>query len=310
MPPLSLCLRGLAPVLLAAVLAAPVIPAQAGEVTFDTLHGPVQIAETPERVISFDFGIIDTMIALGVKPIAVPTPNYVAFLDGDLAGIPSAGTLFEPDFEKIFSMKPDLVILEPRTAAKFDQMKKIAPTIDLPDGGDRLVATVETQTTQLGQLFDRQDRAAALVTRLQDKIAKLKGLAADAGTAMILMTNGPKISAYGPGSRFGWMHDDLGLKPAAADLEVALHGQPVSFEYILKADPDWIIVIDRSAAISGGSEQSRATLDNDLVRQTKAWKNDHVIYLDPAPVYVSATGIQSMTRTVDELTRALSGAPS
>jgi iron complex transport system substrate-binding protein len=30
------------------------------------------------------------------------------------------------------------------------------------------------------------------------------------------MTNGPKVSTYGPGSRFGWVHAALDLPPAIA----------------------------------------------------------------------------------------------
>ena len=46
-------------------------------------------------------------------------------------------------------------------------------------------------------------------------------------------------------------------------------------------------------------------LDNQLVRQTKAWKNGHVVYLDSAKLYLTASGLRSQQDIVDQLTQAL-----
>ena len=48
------------------------------------------------------------------------------------------------------------------------------------------------------------------------------------------------------------------------------HGQPVTFEYIKKPNPDWLFVLDRSAAIGEEGKAAKDVLDNPLVAETTA----------------------------------------
>ena len=114
------------------------------------------------------------------------------------------------------------------------------------------------------------------------------------------------MSAYGPGSRFGVIHDAFGVKPAVTDLKTSNHGQAVSFEFIAQTDPDWLFVIDRDAAIGREGTSAQQLLDNDLVRGTKAWKNKHVIYLDGPNWYsLGAAGLTALQESVNEIDAAV-----
>jgi len=123
------------------------------------------------------------------------------------------------------------------------------------------------------------------------------------------MTNGPKVSAYGGGSRFGWIHAATGLPEAVPGLEDTTHGQAVSFEFIRDTDPDWLIVIDRVAAIGGESETAAATLDNPLIRDTRAWSAGRVVWLDAGPIYIAGGGIQSILMTLETIRAAFAAVP-
>src|SRR5690606_41003609 len=70
------------------------------------------------------------------------------------------------------------------------------------------------------------------------------------------------ISAYGPGSRFGILHDTLGVAPAVEDVEAATHGEAISFEFILETNPDWLFVVDRDAATGEGGEAAAQVLED------------------------------------------------
>ena len=48
------------------------------------------------------------------------------------------------------------------------------------------------------------------------------------------------------------------------------HGQPVTFEYIKKTNPDWLFVLDRSAAIGEEGKAAKDVLDNPLVAEMTA----------------------------------------
>ncbi|WP_266036324.1 ABC transporter substrate-binding protein, partial [Brucella intermedia] len=109
---------------------------------------------------------------------------------------------------------------------------------------------------------------------------------------------------YGPGSRFGVLHESFGVKPAAPDLSTGNHGQPASSEFILETNPDWLFVIDRDAAIGREGNSAKQVLDNDLVRQTNAWKKDQVVYLNAQNWYLVGGGLGALHGTVDQLSQA------
>jgi len=132
-------------------------------------------------------------------------------------------------------------------------------------------------------------------------------LADQAGTAMMLMVNGGKINAYSPGSRFGFIFDVLGFKPSTTFAATGQHGNTVSPEFIMEANPDWLFVLDRDNAIGNKKEGASANqvLDNPLVRRTNAWKNQHVVYLDSGSLYI-AGGIQSYGNLMNQIKQVLS----
>jgi iron complex transport system substrate-binding protein len=157
-----------------------------------------------------------------------------------------------------------------------------------------------------GQIMNKEAEAAALAEAFSDKIAEAQGAIKDKGDALIVLTNGPKISVYGKGSRFGWLHSALALPEAVEDVDAQTHGEAVSFEFIADANPDWMIIVDRAAAIGQENQSAKTTLDNALVAQTTAWQKDQVIYLNAADVYISGGGIQSVMRTLDDVVRGFS----
>lgn len=285
--------------------AALALPAAADPVTLRTARGSVEIAQTPKTVAVYDMAALDTLDALGVPVAGSVSKTFVDYLakyQGDL------GTLFEPDLEALYALRPDLVIAGGRSAAKVDELAKIAPTVDMTFTGDLLIDEAKERLEDYGRLFGLEDRAALIEGQLDAKVAEARAAIAGKGKGLILLTNGPKISVYGKGSRFGWIHGELGLPEAVENIETTAHGEAISFEFIRQADPDWLLVLDRAAAIGAEAQGAQATLDNPLVRETKAWKAGHVIYLNAAEIYISSGGVQSLDHTLDLLIKAFEGA--
>ncbi|MBD3838623.1 ABC transporter substrate-binding protein, partial [Brevundimonas sp.] len=170
-----------------------------------------------------------------------------------------------------------------------------------------VVGDLRARLAAYGSLFDKGDAAAILTATLDDEIAAVQAEAKGRGTALILLTNGPKISAYGRGSRFGWLHTALGIPEAYPNLTPETHGDAISFEFIAEVDPDWLFVIDRGAAIGAGGASARETLDNPLVAGTKAAQNGHIVYLDAGSVYVAGGGYTALMTTLEQMRAALDG---
>lgn len=281
-------------------------PAVAQTVTAQTARGPVEVPAAPETVAVLDIAALDTIHALGVIPAGVPDMVYVDYLAGLADSAEPVGTLFEPDLEALAALAPDLIVLGGRSSTQLDAVEPIAPTIDMTIWEDP-VAEARARIETYGAIFGLEAKATELVAALDARLGTARQAADGKGRALIVMANGPKISAYGAGSRFGWIHSALGLPEAHENLDPETHGDAISFEFIAEVNPDWLIVIDRGAAIGepGGAD---ATLDNALVRGTTAAQRQQIVYLDPAPIYIAGGGYNSMTHTLDQLIAAFAGA--
>lgn len=291
-----------------AMLAAFALPALASAETIEiqTAQGMVRVQAKPSRVAVFDMAALDTLDLLGVKAAGVPDRVFLPELKSAAAGGEVVGTLFEPNLEALSALDPDLIILGGRSSPKAKFTSRIAPTIDMTIDGQELVRDAEARLQAYGRLFGREQTAEQEKQKFNAATVAARDAAKGKGRALIVMTNGPKISAFGLGSRFGWIHSTLQIEPAVTTMAPSIHGEAVSFEFVRKADPDWLIVVDRAMAIGAGDNQARATLDNELVRDTKAWKSDRVIYLPSADLYIAGGGIQAMTRVLAALTRGFS----
>ncbi|WP_424983785.1 siderophore ABC transporter substrate-binding protein [Maritalea sp. S77] len=281
-------------------------PAFAETVTVKTYQGDVEVPATPATFAVYDVSALDTLDALGVKADGVLSPHYVSYLDGAVEGATPVGSFFEPDFEALAALNADLVIAGGRSSTHVEAFTKIATTIDMTIWEDTVGQGLE-RLDAYGKIFGKEDKAEELANAFNAKLDETKALLDGQGKALILMTNGPKVSAYGASGRFGWLHTNLDLEEAAKDVEQSTHGEAASFEFIKDTNPDILIVIDRLAAIGQDGESAKKTLDNPLVHETNAWKNGQVIYLSSAPLYIAGGGIQSMNIILDDIQATFKG---
>jgi len=279
-------------------------PAEARGRTVKHGQGTSVVPLNPQRVVVFDLVALDILQALEVNVLGVAGdqfPHHLApFADAEY---PRIGTLFEPDYEALHAAKPDLIITGGRSTAKYASLSKIAPTVDLPMGGVNYIDTVVANTELLASIFAKEEKGRALVADLRASIAKLKETTASRGKGLVVLVTGGRISAYGPGSRFGVIHGDFGVPVAAEGLSASLHGEVIGSEFIREKNPDWLFVIDRDASM-GQQGGARQVLDNELVHQTTAWKNGQVVYLDPMNAYLIGGGIQAVEALRQQIAEA------
>ncbi|GLR10272.1 iron ABC transporter substrate-binding protein [Mixta theicola] len=285
--------------------------ASANTIKIEHAQGTTEIAPSPQKVMVLNPATLDNIDALHIPVAGVPKnsthlPSFLAKYQGD--AYLNAGTLFEPDYEAISNAKPDLIIAGGRAHDAYDKLSAIAPTIALDVDAKHFTQSLTQRVEQLGEIFNKQQEAKALTDAFTAKIAALREKSEHAGNAMVIMVSGGKMSAYAPGSRFGFIFDELGFKPAATFSQAGKHGNVVTSEFIMNTDPDWLFVLDRDSAIGraeGASAQQ--VLDNALIHKTKAWQNKHIVYLDSSSLYI-AGGIQSYTRLMDNISTVLNDA--
>ncbi|WP_218002194.1 siderophore ABC transporter substrate-binding protein [Janibacter corallicola] len=277
-----------------------------GEETTKVEHaqGTTEVPVDPERVVVLDFGVLDSVDALGGDGVVgVPKTGLPKSLQ-DYAGddVTDLGNVKEFDVEAVAEADPDVILVAARSAAKYDELNEIAPTVDLTLGEGDYLKEFKEQTNQIGTVLGKEQQAKDAYADVEDKVEEVRKDAKGAKDAMILLVSGGKISAYGPGTRSGSIiHDTAGVEPTASDLKKDPHGQAVSFEFVADKEPSTLFVIDRDAAIGEEGKTAKQVLDNPLVAKTPAWKQDRVTYLDATDWYLVSSGLNALPRMLDEV---------
>jgi iron complex transport system substrate-binding protein len=276
------------------------------ELTIKHELGEITIKSNPQKVVVFDFGTLDTLDKLGVEVTGLPQSNVPSYLSKySDAKYENVGGLKEPDFEKINSLSPDLIIISGRQQDSYEEFSKIAPTLYVAVDNANYMESFTNNVKTLGKIFGKEAEVEAELATINDSVQALNTKAtADGKKALIILANEGKISAYGAGSRFGIIHDVFGFAQADEKIEVSTHGQSVSYEYVADKNPDYLFVVDRDAAVkSDGSKSGSAkdAVENDLVKNTNAFKNGKIIYLDPNYWYLSGGGLISVSEMLKEV---------
>ena len=93
-------------------LLAPLGIAHADGVTVQHAMGETQIKKDPKTVATLDISALDTLYAIGVDVQGVPNGIYAPYLHKfDGQEYRKVGSVFEPDYEVLNAMAPDLIIV-------------------------------------------------------------------------------------------------------------------------------------------------------------------------------------------------------
>lgn len=271
--------------------------------------GGTRVPLSPKRVVLFDYGALDSFEELGIAStiVGLPKHNLPKYLKShqENEAIENLGTLQEPNFQKINELEPDLIIIGLRQVADYKEFASIAPTIIYHLDYQDYIGSVDRNVNQIGEIFQMQDKAKARLDQLHETLETEKAkIKEDSPKGLIVMYNDGKFSAYGKGSRFGIIHDYFGIPAVIEDLEVSTHGNSISSEFIQEHNPDLLYVLDRNAAISSESIH-KESIENNLIKETSAYKNSKITYLSPDVWYLAGGGIRALEVMAKEVGNSL-----
>ena len=277
---------------------------QGEKVTVKTARGDTVVPKNPQNVAVYDLGALDTLTALGVPVGATVDKSMLPYLQGAFDKAQHVGTLFEPNYEALGVFKPQLIIIGSRTSKAAQQLNELAPTIDMTADTKNLRTSAEERMDAYAQIFGKQAEAEKLKADINQAFDAAREAAKGKGKGLVLIVSGGKLSAQSPNSRLGgWLHQDIGLEPVDATMKEGSHGMPISFEYIKEKNPDWLFVLDRSAAIGEEGKAAKDVLDNPLVAESTAWKKGQVVYLDSS-AYLAAGGAKQLQTVAKQAAEA------
>ena len=263
---------------------------QPSSVTVEANDGTVEIKLPVTRAASLDNRTFEVLQQWDVQLVAAPKkliPTTVTAFNGE--GVADVGMHRDPNLEALVAAEPDLIISGQRFS-KFDaQIKELAPDVPLinlePRDGKPFNEELIREVTTLGEIFGKQDEAKKLVDDFNASIERAKKAYDGSSTIMAVDVSGGNIGYVAPGKGRTWgpVFDLLGLKPAL-EVEGATDshtGDDISVEAIAEANPAWIFVLDRDAAITkDGSNTPAETVisGNAVLQNVTAISTGQVVY--------------------------------
>jgi iron complex transport system substrate-binding protein len=268
------------------------------EVT-DMAGNTVELPSDPSSVAVTDnhaFQILDDWgVELSAAPLDLMSEDVVSYPgNSDVANL---GNHREPDLEALVNADPDVVINGYRYSSHAEDIKNLLPEdtafIDLDQPEDMpLDEYLRESTNLLGEIFGHEDDAEKLVEDFDASIDRARESYNSDETVMGIITSGGDINyaAPGEGRAIGPVFDWLGLTPALEQEGSENHqGDDVSVEAIAGSNPDWLLVMDRDAAVSDNDSEYSAAEDliknSEALASVPAVEKDQIDYM-PKDFYV------------------------
>ena len=138
--------------------------------------GEIEIPVNPQRIVVLDTAPLDTVLALGIKPIGAAVrifDDFPTYLQDQTEGITIVGPRPQPNLEKILLLKPDLILsnaLEHQHI--YDKLSQIAPTFLTETRG--AFGNWKEPVLLYGDVLGRKQKAEELLSKYNSRVAKLK----------------------------------------------------------------------------------------------------------------------------------------
>lgn len=286
-------------------------------VTVTDNHGEQTVPAEIETVVATDNRSFEMLDQWGIKLAAAPKA-IIPFTVSDYKDNPDVqdiGNHREPNLEIVAAADPDLIVTGQRFDKYYDDLKKLAPNsaiVDFePREGKPLDEELKRHAKGMGTVFGKEKEADQLIADFDKALERARKAYNPDVKVMALNSSGGTLGYIAPtvGRTFGPLFDLIGMKPA---LEVDKasddhQGDEISAESIAKANPDFIMVLDRDAGTSvRGIDEYRSA--QSVVEEAAPLKNvkavkEGKIYYAPEDTYTNES-IITYTEILNDLADA------
>ena len=221
--------------------------------------------------------------------------------------IKNLGTIKEADIEAVMECEPDIIFIGGRLSASYDKLSEIAPVVYLAtDSSIGLVESTLKNARTIASIFGKENEVEDKVNQYNSRINNLKSIASGKN-ALVGMTTSGSFNILGNDGRCSIIGNEIGFNNLGATGNTSTHGNEASFETVVAKNPEYIFVMDRDKAIGkAGTASAKEIVENDLVKSTPAYKNNHIIYLEnPNVWYTAEGGIQALDMMLKDLEKGL-----
>lgn len=270
----------------------------------------LEVPYNPKRIAILDLACLDIIDELGVGDrvvgMASTSIDYLEKYSND-ASIKNLGTIKEADLEAVMECEPDIIFIGGRLSKSYDALSEIAPVVYLAtDTNEGLVNSVSKNAKTIASIFGMEDKIDSLMSDFGARIDAIKKISSGK-TALVGMTTSGSFNLLGNDGRCSLIGVEAGFNNLTAVGSTSTHGNETSFETVVQQNPDYIFVMDRDSAIStAGAKTAKEIVENELVKTTDAYKNNHIIYLEHSNVWYTAEGgIQALDIMLTDIEKGL-----
>lgn len=206
----------------------------------DSTYAP-PVANAPERIVSLSPSATEMLFAIGAgdQVVAVDDQsNYPANAPRTkLSG-------YQPNVEAVAGYDPDLVIASGDPGGLVDGLGKLNVDVLLQEAPKNLEGAY-AEIVELGRVTGHEKETAAVVAGMRSKIAQLVSQASAAPGLAVYHELGPDYYSAKSSTFIGSIYEELGAVNIADGAGKKAPDYPqLSAEYIVKADPDLIVLSD------------------------------------------------------------------
>ena len=229
--------------------------------TLSLVATSTQSDEAPRRIISIVPAVTEMLFAIGAGPQVVAVSSFDRSLEA--ASLPKVGALLDPDMERIFLLRPDLVVLYGTQVDQQGQLSRAEiPVFSYRHGG---LADVTATIRALGERTGRPDQGQRVAAMIERDLAELRARVGNRPRPRTLLVFGREPDAirnvYASGG-IGFLHDMLEAAGGAnVFANVLREAANPSSEMILATAPEVIIELRADEAT-----------ENEIVREETAWQ--------------------------------------
>lgn len=205
----------------------------------DSYQRVIAIAQEPSRVISLAPNITEIIFALGKGKTLVGRTDYCDYPE-EADGIESVGNITNPNIEKIVALNPDIIIASThfqKTALK--KLEDLGLKVAVLCGEESFDGVYDT-IRRVGEILCSQEKAAELITAMQNKVAHITSEVKHARKPKVyyvLFYGDGGFYTAGKGTFIGNMLTMAGGDNAAADSK----GWQYSIEKLVEKEPEFLI---------------------------------------------------------------------
>ena len=226
---------------------------------------PVTAQPRPQRIISIVPSLTETLFTIGAGPQVVGVGSFDTH-PSEVATLPRVGGLIDPDMERIFSLRPDLVILHGSQQDQIQQLTRASiPVFSYTHGG--LTDTLSV-IRELGARTGHATDAERVVSEIEQRLAGVRARTSGRTRPRVLLVFGREPRSlrniYASGG-FGFLHDML--EAAGGDnvfADVRRESVQLTSEAIVTAAPDVIIELTYNDRMTPDTQAAEIAVWNRL----------------------------------------------